>query len=1244
LPKVYDEIKRQFDLRKQARTIPNLAEFYKKTIRESQGVGGEIVPQAKTSIPKLEKQLKTELVKNQLKVEEALSQVWSELDIAEAGQRIRIEDPTSPEVTIVGINSTFPKWVPDDLRDRKLFNKVMTELVNVLDNPKYPTTPRLRDLYDTILDEIDTRAGIDTLPIRKSIIELYGKTKPSVKPKKKIPSSPKRSKGATPTKQEKPSQDLGFNPKNLEEPSSPKATAEVQKIVKRSEIAKKLSEKLGVPIRRGKFRRAGALGIYKPSPKVVRIKSGGLQTVFHEVAHYLDDLYGFSKELSVTERRALMTEYGYEYANDPKKQLQEGFAEYMRFKLTGQDEKIAKWGPEFDKKFEKKIKELPEIKEVLDIAKEDYSRWQDQPSTAKILSHISIGAQNKGKFIDRVTSTAHDLYTAALDDLHPLSEFSSIAERKLGGIPADQNPYILARNLRGWVGKADLFLNKGTFGKTYWEINAKGKTVMKFKGKSFTEIVKPIEKAGKMDDFRVYMVAQRIVNDLEPRQITSGISVKDAQTALKELGEANPEFEQVSKDLITYQDQLLEYARDNGVVGDDGLKKIKEFNKYRVPFYRVMEETQQKFLGKTKIAGNLSSPIKKIKGSEREIIDPLESIVKDTYAIINAAERNNIGIAMANISGKDFELGRLFEKVDKPMAPVRVNAIEVIEKIMKETGEEIPISDDLAEVAVTLFKPVQDRGPNMLNVNFGDEQRVFQVDPDLFKAIQGLEVEDVGTLMKIFSMPAKLLRAGATLTPDFSVRNPIRDQFSALAYSRFGFIPGVDLVRGMFEVFKQGDIYNLWKASGGEHAMMVSLDRTALQKNFKEVLRDKKAVAFDYVKNPLKLLQTISELGEQATRLGEMRLGIKKGASPAEAAFASREVTSDFARIGAKTRAVNSIVAFWNPNLQGTDKMIRAFKKHPFKTLWKILLGITLPSILLYFANRDDKRWKEIPQWQKNLFWIVLTEKHIIRIPKPFEMGVLFGSVPERVLEYMDNKNPQAFEELKNSIISGFSPGFIPTALIPIIENITNYSFFLQRPIVSEGQKNLPPEAQSGTYTSEVSKIIGETLKYSPSKVDNLIYGYTGGLGKYAVSAMDKILKGTKITNPPVAPAISLEDTPIIKAFMVRNPVGSSSESVNRIYTLYGQTSSQITYVKKLVEAGNTEKAKKYVLANPEIINASVYSEVVLTFRDMNKAIEEIRNSRDISAEQKRDMINKIGQLQTNIAAQVLDKIKEQSK
>src|SRR3990167_2924100 len=215
--------------------------------------------------------------------------------------------------------------------------------------------------------------------------------------------------------------------------------------------------------------------------------------------------------------------------------------------MTGQAEMADKIAPNFAKYFDDRMSKMPEVKTIIDRATSDYARWKNQPAVAKVLSNISLDLGDKGRFIDRATNKLHDFYAAALDDLHPLEEFSKLA----GKVPAEQDPYILARNLRGWIGKADTFLTRGTFGKDYWKVED-GKVVATFKGKSFQEIVKPIEETGKLDQFRVYLVSKRIVEDLAERKIATGITTADAKAALAELEADNLIFKQAAEDLYKY--------------------------------------------------------------------------------------------------------------------------------------------------------------------------------------------------------------------------------------------------------------------------------------------------------------------------------------------------------------------------------------------------------------------------------------------------------------------------------------------------------------------------------------------------------------------------------------------------------------------------------------------------------------------------------------------------------------------
>ena len=63
--------------------------------------------------------------------------------------------------------------------------------------------------------------------------------------------------------------------------------------------------------------------------------------------------------------------------------------------------------------------------------------------------------------------------------------------------------------------------------------------------------------------------------------------------------------------------------------------------------------------------------------------------------------------------------------------------------------------------------------------------------------------------------------------------------------------------------------------------------------------------------------------------------------------------------------------------------------------------------------------------------------------------------MPERFLEWLDTKDPDMLKDVLGSAVEAGSPGFIPTALLPIIENLSNYNFFLGRDIVPASRQDM---------------------------------------------------------------------------------------------------------------------------------------------------------------------------------------------
>jgi len=1030
-----------------------------------------------------------------------------------------------------------------------------------------------------------------------------------------------------------PEKDFRRTPEGKEKPQ--------EKPIGRSEIREFLEEKLGQTIRVGRFRTPNALGIFKSAEEVVRIKNANdIEVISHEIGHAI---HKFLWPESIVPSKGFtaqpFTAYKGELdpiATKPKAGSSdittEGFAEFMRLYVTDVKQAQAK-APSFFNYFEAQLDlKAPEVKEILLEARKRYDLFMKQPALQRVMSQISVGEN-----INRKASTFDELYTMTVDDLHPLEV---VVKEMAGGqkLEAAKDPYKLARLMKGWTGKAEAFLKNRPFDfNTYKDIPG---------SKSLKDILAPVK--SELDTFRAYIVSKRAL-ELSGRDIETGILREDAEAVVKDY---DGKYRKVFEDLKKFQDHSLNYLKQSGLIDDSAYVAMKAANDDYVPFYRVMEDSKGYGVG-TGLQSR--QPVKAIKGSWRDIVDPLESIIKNTFTYINLAEKNAVGRALVDLAKSKEGLGKYVEKIPTPMKAIQVKESEVpqIKAINQMYSEMQMMADQLGlgtkalqavDDVFTVFRPSSFiPKENVISVWKDGKRELYQVHPDIARTFQALDAEQTNLVLKILSKPASWLRAGATLTPEFIARNPFRDQYSAFIFSKYGFVPAFDTVQGVFAMAKKNDLYWDWKKGGGDHSMLVSMDRDYLQDALGDVLQQ--YPLRNVIKNPINGLRLLSELGEAGTRLGEMaaaerKLGKSKAALQ-EAAFSTREVTLDFNRVGAKTKAVNSIIAFWNAQVQGMDKMGRAFKDNPVATTAKTAAAITLPSVILAIATHGDERLKEVPQWQKDLFWVIPTDSGIWRIPKPFELGILFGSIPERVTHFIMDQDPKAFDNVLESLGRGFSPGMVPTIAAPIVENWANKSFFFDRSIVPRSREDLLPEYQYGEYTTETAKQLGkivgkfpgmdQTKAASPAYIENLVRGWTGGLGKYALDIADAGLRASGVTQEKFEkPSKTPADIPFVKAFAVRYPAGNAA-SIEKFYDSFEKAQAVNKTVKVLL---NKEQ-------NPELAMKLWQESGMADLSGMHQALGAIRNTIDLvyrnpgmTGDEKRQLIDTMYLQMIQIAAQ----------
>ena len=997
----------------------------------------------------------------------------------------------------------------------------------------------------------------------------------------------------------RPTEPLQYSAKGNETPHT--GIDEVQRLgrsVTRKEILDAVNNLFNQRVKSGRLGRPNVRGWYNTKTDVIRSGNyGEIPTIMHELGHYVDNYFNFSKDARFNNEfnRVIQDRFGKAYNKLGMDGIRgEGYAEFFKDYVSDRT-KAKREFPEFYKHFTEAIAKEPELNGITNKLSKLVHEWHRQGGAERIKGSISfeskgkvsqaIDAVKRGETKDVIKKALNDAYTKVVDELNPLKDLVEEVERQTGEkIAFDDNPYMQAWLARGWVGKAETLIEHGA---------------PEHGIKSLKDILKGIgEKEHK--EFSAYLVSLHDLDLHKNKQKATFDYTEDAAVLGKHAG--NERFQKAAVAIYKYQDYMLQMLVKEGMLTAKAYHTMRKMYPHYIPFFRDMSDAgMQSFLSGGKGFVDVSSPVKRFKGSTRDIIDPLESIVKNTFQFYNAVERNHVGRTFAKLADKNG-VGQIVERVNGNKAAT----------------------------------------DNTFNVWENGEKVTYETTPELIQTMRMLDKDQSNMVAKILSYPANWLRAGATLSPEFILRNPVRDMIGASIYSKHGFIPVVDTFKGLSLFLKKGELYWEYMKSGAAHAAMVSLDRDYLGGQLRDIMSRESKVT-KLIKNPIEVLRAMSEATEMATRLAEFdnaRKGYtgvgnrlfgkdRKPLTAREAALESRDITLDFSRRGSHTKKANQVIAFFNATIQGADKMARAFKEDPRGMTVKTMLYITLPSVLLWYMNKDDERYQELPQWEKDTFWIIHGKENMYRVPKPFEAGVLFGTSFERMLQYFDdaknNRKSVGFKGFGDRVVDSLAPSFMPTAMIPVVEAMTNYSLFRQRNIIPQSQENLPAHLQYGANTSEVAKFVGDKINVSPYIVDNTIRGYGGGLAGLGLSGIDAAT-GAKENNA----SKKWYEAPGLRGFTAA-PY-QSSNSVQRVYDDYKEQEKLHNAFKLTGQRPDGYDAKEFA----KLKNASD------SLKGLNKASKAIINNERMSGEQKREQLDKINMRKANIARSVygLGKVK----
>lgn len=861
-----------------------------------------------------------------------------------------------------------------------------------------------------------------------------------------------------------------------------------------------------------------------------------------------------------------------------------------------------------------------------------------------ILDRLSIGETPKGT----AKLAFSRFYTAIVDKFFPISE-----ARKGVELTAENDPYKLVRLYAGWTGKADHMLNEGTFDFHTYENN----------GPSLKSILDPVK--DDLDGFRAFAAAARAA-EMDSRGLAHGFDMN----AVRMYGKENTaKYGPVMKQLVEYQNNVSAYLRDSGVLSERAYDAMLEANKLFVPFHRVMgdEATFGGRLGGANLTAR--NPIKTLEGSTREVIDPIESIIKNTYLLTSMAEKNTVGTKLI-----DMLLDQRAHEARDGRAPEMSNLPQVVNpgegKAVSTWMERNGMKAD-PDLNVVLRDAATPDRTGEISIFRDGTRFTYQVDADLAAAMKGLDTQSIGLIERLFAPMASSLRAGAILNPEFAARHTIRDFLYSFIKTNDGFYSPIDAAKGLIGLVTKDADYWQWQKSGGANSTLVSLDRRYLQDSLSELngdtglftraynvvidpsatwLQKGGAVAGlpfsaigKYVIHPAQLL---AELAMNMNHLGGFKRALRDSAADVHsnlpvpegsamgpsgptkgdllnAGWQSRNTGIDIARTGSQTKSVNMISAFLNAKIQDTTQIVEAMGKTPISTSMRMAIGVTIPSLALWAYNKDDSRYQELPEWEKDVFWIVPTNSWekadpkqaasrpsdqvrvvngetfvnngtIWRIPKPFSTGVLFGSGAERLADLLYNQNKEAFKGFFHSLRESTVGDLTPNAITPMLEQSANRTQYTGRTLIPQQLEKGLPEYQFAPYTSELAKKLGQVVSAfpgmreasvgkegdyanaatralsSPILIENYVRGWTGSLGTYAFQAVNKAgqLIGA-LDNPPHA-AATMADIPLVKAFVARYP-SANAQSISDFYDAYDRNQKFFNSYQQQAKQGNAD-------------------------------------------------------------------------
>lgn len=888
----------------------------------------------------------------------------------------------------------------------------------------------------------------------------------------------------------------------------------------------------------------------------------------------------------------------------------------------------------------------PLLSQHTDLEREALARAGIGPSP-------SFGARVKraiGRALDAVRDTSElgaSLRQGALDQFHGIDR---AVRREVGNLPTEQDPYITARLANG--GTSSVMRALLLHGQAKWADN--GQHLEKIEGsEGLLDILRPL--GDDLNDFFGWMVGNRAArlakegreNNFTPEQIA-------ALQGLPGTPEKLAAFRKAALQYAAFKRSVLDLAQHAGLI-DAETRPAWDQSDY-IPFYRQVDEHSTfSATGRKGLAGQ-SSGIRTLKGGEQALNDPMENLLMNFSRLVDASLKNNaLRKTVSTLKGKD-----IVEKVGYDMLSTAIPA-EQIRKRLIDAGAPPGALDAMPQqVFDGIAKMWSLQAPSdkdVIRVMVDGKPQFYRVhDPLLLKALTSFVPFDFPGL-GVARAVKRILTATVTSTPEFMMRNFIRDTVTTGIITHDKFNP-VNSIKGIGDSFHErgGFEHMLFSGASFQSGNINAADPTGTAKAMRRALRARgmdasAADAFigSVVDGGVRLWEMYRHMGEaveNANREAVFQAAIKGGRSPTAAAFEAKDLM-DFSLRGSSPvyQLAADVLPFFNARVQGLYRLGRA---DPKRVAAYGALMSTL-SVALALNNSGQSWYDELPDWDKDTYWHFRVNGQHFRVPKPFELGVAFGTLPERIARYMkgfDTGSKLAQRTWANVMDQlAFDP--VPQIIRPTLDVYRNTDEFRGTPIENESDQGKLPTDRFDGRTSEtvkqavrIARPIADRVGASPKRVEHLIDGYFGTAGVYALGLTDLAVRA--LDGAPPQPTPRLDQWPIVKSFYQQEPtLGTVYET--DLYALRQQVDQAYASVIAANKVGNLEEAERIRDAHPELAAKALLDHVAVAHGDFDVSLATLRkratdvyNSKAMTPQAKREMLDKIQVQRNALTARVM--------